>query len=282
MTTTIHFIDVGQGNMVLVQCADGSRFVVDCNITESNRHRIIRYLTATIGRGRSLRAFVCTHRDADHMRGITTLHDNFPIRRVWDSGYPGTSTDTPEYEAYMRLRRSVGARVIKKKTYRDFGRTRFRYLSGADDRLPRNANEQGIVLKVEQRTSTSSIVQGSTILTGDGGATTWKRGILRDYAASEISCDILLAAHHGSLTFFEDPDDPDCYYTRHIRAIEPDMAVVSVGRNSYGHPDKQALALYSKYARGSSSGNKIVRTDQQGTMKLTLKPSGGWNLKFNQ
>lgn len=280
MTTTVHFIDVGQGNMVLVECADGSRVVVDCNITESNRHRILHYLTAKIGAGCLLRAFVCTHRDADHMRGITTLHHNFPIKQIWDSGYPGTSTDTPEYEAYMRLRRSVGAKVIKKRTYRDFGRTRFRYLSAADDRLPRNANEQGIVLKVEQRTLTFSTVESSAILTGDGGAATWKHGILRDYSTSDISCDILLAAHHGSLTYFEDPDDSDYYFTRHIRGIKPAMVVISVGRNPYGHPDQQALALYRKYTSGSSSGKKIARTDQEGTMKLTLKDGGGWTLNY--
>ena len=33
MSTIVHFIDVGQGNMVLVECADGAKFVVDCKVT---------------------------------------------------------------------------------------------------------------------------------------------------------------------------------------------------------------------------------------------------------
>ena len=53
----------------------------------------------------------------------------------------------------MRLRREVGFKVIKRKTFKDYGRTRFRYLSAKDSRLTSNANEQGIVLKVEQRSS---------------------------------------------------------------------------------------------------------------------------------
>ena len=36
MATTVHFINVGLGNMVLVECANGASFVVDCNITEDN------------------------------------------------------------------------------------------------------------------------------------------------------------------------------------------------------------------------------------------------------
>ena len=41
MPTVVHFIDVGQGNMSLIECADGSKFVVDCNVTEANRDRVL-------------------------------------------------------------------------------------------------------------------------------------------------------------------------------------------------------------------------------------------------
>ena len=282
MSTTVHFINVGQGNMALVQCADGTNFVVDCNITEDNESLVLTYLAGQIGRGSRLRAFICTHRDADHMRGVQVLHKHFPIQQVWDSGYPGTSTDTPEYEAYMRLRRAVGERVIEKRKREDYGRTRFRYLSAQDNRLPRNANAQGIVLKVEQRTPDRSRVEGSTILTGDSDAATWKYGVLRDYSAEDVSCGMLLAAHHGSITFFEDPDDEKKYYVGHVKAMTPDMVIVSVGKNSYGHPDSKALELYKKYSRGSNKGHKLYRTDQQGTMKLLLKAGGSWSLSVNQ
>ena len=282
MTTVVHFIDVGQGNMALVQCANGAKFVVDCNITDANKNRVIKYLSDQIGKGTSLNAFICTHRDADHMRGIKVLHDNFPIKKIWDSDYPGTTTDTPEYRSYMELRRSVGSVIIKKKTRNGFGRTRFRYLSAKDDRLPKEANEQGIVLKVEQLSADMKRVEGSTILTGDGGAPTWKYGIMKDYSSDDISCNILLAGHHGSITFFDDPADEKHYCTSHVAAMKPTMVVVSVGANSYGHPDNKALELYRKYAKGSSKGNKIYRTDKQGTIRLTLKTGGGWTLTPNQ
>lgn len=282
MSTTVHFINVGQGNMALVECANGTNFVVDCNITEDNKDRVLAYIATKIGQGSLIKAFICTHRDADHMRGVRTLHDSFPIQEIWDSGYPGTSTDSSEYEAYMRLRRSVGARVIEKHNRKDFGRTRFRYLSAKDSRLPSNANEQGIVMKIEQLTPDKATIEGSTVLTGDGGAATWKNGIMKDYSTSNVSCNILLAAHHGSISFFDDPDDDNYYYTSHIKAMKPDMVIVSVGENSYGHPDKKALELYEKYSSGSERGDKLFRTDQQGTMKLILKAGGGCSLQKNQ
>ena len=182
----------------------------------------------------------------------------------------------------MRLRRLVGSTVKEKQRYENYGRTRFRYLSAKDDRLPENANAQGIVLKVEQRRSDLSTVESSTILTGDSDAATWKYGIMKDYLSEHVSCSILLAGHHGSITFFSDPADKRYYYVDHMKAMAPDMVIVSVGENSHGHPDSQALVCYRNYSSGSSDGHKVYRTDQNGTMKLSLKSGGGWHLTPNK
>ena len=281
MSTIVHFIDVGQGNMVLVQCTSGTNFVVDCNITEDNKERVLKYVASQIGSGSRLHAFICTHRDSDHMRGVRTLHNQFPIREVWDSGYPGTSTDTDEYKAYMQLRRDVGHRVIEKQTFKDYGLTRFRYMSGKDDRLPRNANDQGIVFKVEQRAPDMSRILSSAILTGDSSFATWKDGILKDYNVRDVSCNILMAAHHGSIDFFRDPSR-NHYYLDHMKAMGPAVTIVSVGPNSYGHPDETAMRLYRDNSSGSGDGHKVFRTDRQHSMKLTLKSGGDWSLSHHQ
>ena len=283
MATTVHFIDVGQGNMVLVQCASGTNLMVDCNITEENKDRVLGYVADLIGTGRQLHAFICTHRDADHMRGVRTLHNKFPIREIWDAGYPGTTTDSDEYKAYMQLRRDVGSQVIEKQKRYDYGRTRLRFLSAQDDRLPKDANDQGLVLKVEQRNPDMSRVMGSAMLTGDGSYAVWKDGIMQDYSPGEVSCNILMAAHHGSLTFFDDPNDNNHYYTKHVRAMAPAMTIVSVGKdNPHGHPNETALRLYREYSSGLDNGDKTYRTDRQHTVKLTLRDGGGCIVATNQ
>ena len=282
MATTIHFIDVGQGNMVLIEASSETRFVFDCNITDENESRVLDYVARQIGEGKSLHAFICSHRDADHIRGVKKLHARFPIGRIWDSDYPGTTTDSPEYRAYMDLRRQVGSRTISKLSYDDYGRTRFRYLSAKDSRLSANANAQGIVIKAEQRNEAKDRIEGSAMLPGDSDAETWCYGIMEDYGKSDISSNILMAAHHGSISFFDDPADNKNYYTEHMAAIKPAMAIVSVGPNSHGHPNETALRLYRKYSTGSDQGNKVCRTDTKGTMKLVLKSGGGWSLSLHQ
>lgn len=281
MSTIIHFINVGQGNMVLVQTDSGKKFVFDCNITDKNEDRVLQYVADQIGWNTSIYAFICSHRDADHIRGIKKLHSDFPIREIWDSDYPGTTTDTSEYRAYMDLRRTVGAKIINKKTRFDFGRTRLRILSSKDDRLPKNANAQGIVIKAEHRSVDGSRCLGSAILPGDSDAATWRYGIYADYSKNDTSASILMAAHHGSISFFDDPDDK-YYYKDHINAIKPAMTIVSVGDNAHGHPNETALKFYREGSSGSSKGNKVYRTDRKGTMKLTLKDGGGWLLNTNQ
>lgn len=275
MSTIIHVINVGQGNMVLLEASNGKYYLCDCNVTNDNENEVLEYLENVIGWGTKISAFICTHRDADHIRGIKTIHKYFPLAAIWDSGHPGTTTNSTEYQEYMDLRRTVGGHVKKKRTRQNLGMTRLRYLSAKDERLEKNANAQGLVIKVEHWNDNT--IGSSAILTGDCDAETWRYGIMQDYAATDVKASILMGAHHGSITFFDDPADTQYYYTDHIEAINPAMTIISVGDNAHGHPDEEAMKLYKKHSKGSKKGNKVYTTEDKGTMKLTLKDDG-WNL----
>lgn len=119
------------------------------------------------------------------------------------------------------------------------------------------------------------------MLTGDSDAETWRYAIQKDYNRQNLSCDILLAGHHGSITFFDNPRDEKSYYEAHVKAMNPAMTIVSVGKNPHGHPDAKAIELYEKHSRGSDKGNKLYRTDKKGNMLVELKDGGRWNLKTN-
>ena len=41
MSTFVHFVDVGQGNMVLIQASSGENFLFDCNVTLENETRVL-------------------------------------------------------------------------------------------------------------------------------------------------------------------------------------------------------------------------------------------------
>ncbi len=277
MPTEIHFMNVGQGNMTLLKLSNGKNFLYDCNVTEDREDEILRYLHSQLGVSRKIDTFICSHRDSDHMRGVKKIHARFPIQHVWDSGAVGTTPDCTEYLEYMDLRRRVTFTEVKPRTRYDYGNTRLRVMNAKNDDLASNANAQSIVLKVVHRNTATDTDITSALLTGDTDAQTWQN-IHQHYGDGDLSCEILLASHHGALTYFDDPTDTKNYYTKHILAKKPAMTIISVGENSYGHPDPKSLQFYEEYSRGSKQGNKIFRTDEKGNIRLILKDEGGWSL----
>jgi beta-lactamase superfamily II metal-dependent hydrolase len=267
--TTVHIIDVGQGNMVLIEAANGAVLLYDCNVTDANEARVLGYLRYVLGR-RRIRYFINSHRDADHMRGINKVHRAVGIDRIFDNGRPGGDIFTPEYEEYMRTRRQCRPGVLSENEYEDFGSTRVRILSVGSDDLPDDPNAQSVVLKVQHLTSQNSIV-----LTGDSDVATWRR-IRQRHSDLELSSEILLASHHGSSSFF-DVERDGYYYAAHIRAISPAMTLVSVGPNVHGHPDADAITYYQQHSRGSAAGEQVWRTETHGTMRLEFS-AGPWRL----
>lgn len=279
MATKVHFVNVGQGNMTLLELANGQKFLYDCNVTEDNEDAVLGYVTRQIGRGTRINVFICSHRDADHMRGVRKVHARFPIQHIWDSGVVGTTVDCTEYAEYMDLRRTVGYTEVQRQTFYDHGNTRLRIMNSKNDDLADNANAQSIVIKAVHRDSVTGTNYASVLLTGDTDAATWKV-IRKHYTDSDLSCSLLLASHHGAITYFDDPSDR-YYYTSHLEAKSPAMTIISVGDNSFGHPDKKALEYYEKHSTGSRQGNKVFRTDKQGNMCVELTDDGRWSLTSN-
>jgi competence protein ComEC len=77
-------------------------------------------------------------------------------------------------------------------------------------------------------------------------------------AEEDLHAELLKVPHHGAATsiptFFE--------------AVDPDLAVVSVGPNDYGHPVPRVL----DELRATGAG--VLRTDQEGDITVTFGPQG--------
>lgn len=270
----IHFIDVGFGNMTFLVMPQGPVIFCDCNITDDNKDRVLTYVKSVIGPGKPISVFITSHRDPDHMRGIKLLHAQHTIKEIWDSGVEGADTESAEYKAYMDLRRIVTSREIEARKYWDFGDTRLRCMNSKREGYT-NPHEQSIVLKIQYKDS-------SALLAGDTTVRAWKEKILTDYSDEDLKASILLASHHGSMTFFEDPADAGNPFTAHMEKINPEMTLISIGPNVHNLPDKRAIELYESYSTGSSKGNKIYMTADKGTMKMHLEETGGWSLATKQ
>jgi len=113
---TFHLINVGEGLMFLTIFPDETTFLFDCNITNENETFVLDYLGSNLPYQfdkesgsyiQQIDIFVNSHRDDDHLRGLSKINKRYPIRSIWDSGETGVSTGSSDYQYYMGLRRRL-------------------------------------------------------------------------------------------------------------------------------------------------------------------------------
>jgi competence protein ComEC len=227
----VTFLDVGQGDSVLVE-APGGAVLVDQGPPEADVARQLRRTGL-----RSLTVLVLTHPQRDHVGGAADVLRRLRVGTVLDPGLAATSPD--QAAALDEARRRGVPLVIGRAgaTYR-IGALRLRILWPEDAGLAsEDPNENAVVLLASYGTT-------DVLLTADAESGVTSRLPLRPV-------EVLKVAHHGS----EDSGLPDL-----LRILRPRVAVISVGaRNDYGHPRPETLA-----ALAESPGLTTFRTDRDG------------------
>lgn len=101
---SVSFIDVGQGDSVLVQ-AGGESYLIDAGRPEEGPN-VVDFLRS---RGvDSLDGIVVSNPDADHIGGFLDVFDAFPVETVYVSGDPNS---TLTYNTFLRGVRDEGRRL---------------------------------------------------------------------------------------------------------------------------------------------------------------------------
>ena len=90
------------------------------------------------------------------------------------------------------------------------------------------------------------------LITGDASIQIEKE-IMKNY--SYIPCDVLKVGHHGSDTSTSDD---------FLSFLSPKEAIISVGRNYYGHPSNKVISSLKKH------NIKIHRTDKEGSVTYKM------------
>ncbi len=227
----ISFLDVGQGDSVLVQTASAA-LLVDEGPPEAEVAQQLRRLGV-----KRLALLVLTHPQRDHVGGAAEVLEHVAVDRVLDPRIPFPSPDEQGALAAAHRHR-VPVETARAGHAYAVGRLRVRVLWPSDPGLPyEDPNQHAVVLLV-------SYGEVDTLLTADAEA---------DVTAPlhPPAVEILKVGHHGSA----DPRLPEL-----LTIIHPRIAVISVGRlNPYGHPAPSTLA-----ALDAAPGLDVYRTDRDG------------------
>ena len=242
---TLHFLDVGQGDAIVIRSPEGRTALVDAG-PSAITHRLYALGVDTIDFA------LATHAHLDHIGGMAEVLSRFPVRRYMDNGMPhGTA-------AYLRLMETAARSGVR---YLDAADRTFR-LGAATLRIlppPPGAATQNVA-------SVGLLVEHGAfraLLTGDAEWETIQHWL----AAGVPAVTLLKAAHHGARNGVT---------PAWLVATSPRVVVISVGANNpFGHPDPWALRYYA------TAGRDIYRTDLHGTVTVSGYPDGRYEVTTN-
>ena len=231
----VHFLDVGQGNAILVQ-SGGQNLLYDGG-DQNHADEVVSYLQQQ--NVQTIDYMISSHYDEDHLGGLIPCLNTFEVSNVLGSDYVHTSNlfntfmNTATANAIIVQYPSVG------DTF-DFGTGSFTVL--APSGISQNSNDNSLVIKLENGSN-------SFIFTGDAEETSEQDMIS---TGMNLDCDVLSIGHHGSASSTT---------WDFLEATSPSYAVISCGvNNQYNHPSAETMG------RLSDMEIPVFRTDKQGTI----------------
>ena len=238
---TVSVLDVGQGLSVAL-LSGGRAALVDCGGTGAdNPGDTAADYFQSLGLSR-IDLVVLTHYHEDHAGGIPELLERLEVGLLV---LPDVEEDDPLRREITALAEEKGIETLFLAEDADvtFGESALRIYAPLGSG---GANEEGLSVLC-----TAGDFDG--LITGDMNDTVEKR--LVKYG-SLPDLELLVAGHHGSK-----------YATSEelLLATRPELAVISVGYNTYGHPAPETLE------RLAAAGCAIYRTDWSGTVTITAK-----------
>ncbi|MGQ9897440.1 MAG: ComEC/Rec2 family competence protein [Acidobacteriota bacterium] len=237
----VTFLDVGQGDCILLEFPTGETILVDGggqsfdggypqldgfrdDRPDIGERVIARCLWA---RGiRRLDAVVATHPDTDHIGGLIPLVTNVAIGQVW---HGPARVDKPVFRQLIQAlkRRDIPYQSVSDGWRLQLGNVHLKFLWPPAEAAPTGTNNDSLVLRVEYG-------RRAFLLTSDIEAAA-ERQLVAQHAA--LACDVVKAPHHGSRS------SSLVEFIQSTRAVH---VVFSAPRQSpFGHPHPEVLHRYA-------------------------------------
>ncbi|GEM_PF-6006124 len=243
-----HFINVGQGDAILIQMPCDAFILVDGG-PRSAADKLLDYLYSQ--EIEEIDIMVATHAHEDHIGGLVAVFESdIGVLVTYDSGYVHDSILYRDFislaEEHSEVRKAERDQEISLCTSAVI--IEILHPPGA----MRDANNSSIVLRV-------AFEEIAVLLTGDA-ETQAEQLILEHFDPSSLRSNILKVAHHGSRTSTT---------AAFLHAVDPEVAIIMVGDdNSFGHPHEEVII------RLQSREIDIYRTDIHGTIIVTVDFTG--------
>lgn len=246
----VHFIDVGQGDAILIQTPSGQNMLIDAGENDQG-NKVVNYLA---GQGvKDLAVVIGTHPHSDHIGGLDTVINHFPIGSLY---MPKVTQTTKTFQDVLDAAKSNGLTISRAKAgvVLPLEGVRCQILAPLNDTYE-DLNNYSAVIKLEYGSQ-------SFLFCGDAGTESETQMLS---SGALLKCTVLKVGHHGSSSSTS---------SKFLKAASPQWAVIMVGAgNSYGHPHTETLSKLSR------AGVTVYRTDLNGTIVFS---TDGQNMQITK
>ncbi len=237
------FFDVGQGDAILVKtCCQ--KILIDGGPDLSLAASLGNYLSYW---DRTIDYMILTHPHADHVAGLNEVLNRYRVKRIL---LTRAVSDSGAWQAFASaLRENHLVEYIQQPAARELDGgviMKFLYPDWSFKPAGADLNDTSMVVKI-------SYGDFDFLFTGDAGAEV-ESHLLKENA--DLESEVIKIAHHGSRS----ASSP-----AFLEAVHPRYAIISVGKNSYGHPHRRVLK------RLEELGIQYFRTDEDGDIILRVK-----------
>ena len=235
----VHFIDVGQGDSILIEAGPNSMLI---DAGENNKGSdVVNYLQQH--NITDLDYVIGTHPHSDHIGGLDTVINSIPVDNVI---MPDVAHTTQTFEDILDSLEKNDLHITKPEvgTSYQLGAATFTIIAPNSNEYE-DMNDYSVGIKL-------TYGNNSFLFTGDASSTSEEEMLQNDI---DLTADVIKLSHHGSSTGSMDP---------FLEEVNPSYAVICVGEdNEYGHPHTEVLqSILNRRI-------KLYRTDKQGSVVFT-------------
>ena len=246
--------NVGQGDAVYIRFPDGRDMLVDGGPNDLVLQCLGRHMPFW---DRQISMVVNTHPQNDHLKGLISVLNRYKVEYVVRSRVFSASDVYAQFTDAIKTHQ-VPERFVTRGERISIGPASLSVIWPSETQIARMQPATGVLgVSTDANLNDGSLVfllrYGSFDALFPGDADAHVEGQYTGDTLADGQVELLKVPHHGSRSGMTQS---------FVDWVKPAISVISVGKNSYGHPSAEAIDMLQRV------GSAILRTDEEGDIEI--------------